>query len=219
MKIVKGLSLFLLLAIVSLFTSRALRVPQLELETLNASALLSYDPEFNYRQTINDCGPFNTAAVVRVLKKDSIDSKNFAETIEWRLPNGYTLPWGLEKQLKENEIETITPHLGSFSDQERVAYLKQELSKGSPIIILGGRDDYVGKNYEHYVTLLGFDSAEGLFYAYDPFFPTSTPGMTEDANGLAPGNRSYKTEVLLEFWEKGGVLGFYEWYALVAVGQ
>ncbi|MBI4235098.1 hypothetical protein HY604_02260, partial [Candidatus Peregrinibacteria bacterium] len=41
--------------------------PQIDQNALKESAFLPYPPQYNYRQTKNDCGPFNVAAVVRVL--------------------------------------------------------------------------------------------------------------------------------------------------------
>jgi hypothetical protein len=102
------------------------------------------------------------ASVVRALTGAEADSFAFSESMEWRLPNGYTLPWGIEKQLKENGLETSTPRLKKLSDDERLAYLKQELSLGKAAIILGERS-----NYEHYITILGFDGPEDQFFAYD----------------------------------------------------
>src|SRR3989338_4079034 len=70
--------------------------PDVDQSLIKASASIFYPSAYNYRQTKNDCGPFNIAAVVRVLKDENVDSASFAEEIGWRLPNKYTLPWGLE---------------------------------------------------------------------------------------------------------------------------
>lgn len=63
---------------------------------ISPSSIIEYPSQYNYRQTTNDCGPFNVAAVVRALIAD-VDSKEFAKNIGWRLPNKYTLPGGMEE--------------------------------------------------------------------------------------------------------------------------
>ncbi len=186
------------------------RPPALDEARIKESALIPYPAEFNYRQTVNDCAPFNAAAVVRALTGEEADSARFAEEIGWRLPNRYTLPWGLEKQLKENGIAVQTPNVKGFSDPEKLAYLRQELSQGRPVVVLGERE-----GYEHYLTLFGFDQAKDEFYAYDSFQPKAAEGMTADGNGDLPGNLTLASQELLEFWHGSGMVGLYKWYTLV----
>ncbi len=178
---------------------------------ISTSSVIEYLPQYNYRQTINDCAPFNAAAVVRALTKESVDSAEYAKNISWRLPNKYTLPWGLEKQLKENNIVIDVPNLGLATDEERVLFLKEKLSQKEPIIILGKTG-----SYQHYITIFGFDSSQDIFYVYDSMYDKESDGMTKDVNGDAPGNRNLTTEELLSFWRGGGMFGLYRWYAIVA---
>ncbi len=178
---------------------------------ISASSIIEYPSKFNYRQTLNDCGPFNVAAVVRSLTKTDVDSQEFARTMKWRLPNKYTLPWGMEKQLKENSIDIETPNVQQFSDEDKILFLKEQLSLGNPIIILGGRD-----NYQHYLTIFGFESSQDEFYTYDSLFDKGENALTKDANSTLPGNRNFTSTELLDFWRKGGMYGFYNWYAIVA---
>lgn len=162
---------------------------------------------------MNNCGPFNTAAVVRALKKKEVNSQTFAKKIGWRLPNKYTLPLGIEKQLEENGIAVEKPNLKTLADEEKILFLQQELSHGKPIIILGERN-----NFEHYVTIFGFDSLKDEFYVYDSFHdkkPGSKDEMTKDDNADLPGNRIFSSKELLNFWRNGGMYGIYNWYAIV----
>lgn len=177
---------------------------------LMASALIPYSSEYNFRQTINDCGPFNVAAVVRALTGEEVDSAEFAEMIEWRLPNKYTLPWGMEKQLEAYGITVEIPNVKDLLDNEKLEYLRSELSQQHPAIILGQQE-----NYEHYITLFGFDVKEDVFYVYDPLFEKEKEGFTKDDNGELPGNRIFSSEELLSFWHGGGMYGLYKWYAIV----
>lgn len=211
-----GLALLLIGVFILIFNHRA---PKINKEGTPSQALTPYSSEYNFRQTVNDCGPFNVAAVVRALKNAEVSSAEFSEDIKWRLPNKYTVPLGLEKQLKDNAISIKTPDVSDFTSEEKIAYLQQELAQNHPLIILGSRDDYVNYNYEHYITLLGFNKEKDEFYAYDSFFEKGSPGLTKDSNGDLPGNRNYTSDKLLDFWKGGGMYGLYEWYLIVASNE
>lgn len=187
--------------------------PQINKDTIKESSFVPYPPQYNYLQTRNDCGPFNVAAVVRALKEEDVDSTSFAKEIEWRLPNKYTLPWGLEKQLKENGINIEKPHFNLLTDDEKIKLIQQYLSLDKPIIILGERD-----NYEHYLTLLGFNAVTDEYYIYDSLQTASTDqqGMTTDKNGSLPGNATLNESELLNFWRGSGMYGLWKWYGIVA---
>ncbi len=196
-----------------LFIAVYFRKPQINKNLIKENAFIAYLSGYNYRQTKNDCGPFNVAAVVRALKNGSADSNSFAQKISWRLPNKYTLPWGLENQLIKNGIKIEKPHFNQLNDDEKIEYVQQLLSLGNPIIILGERD-----GYEHYMTLLGFNSTKNEFYLYDSLQTASTDeiGMTTDENGHMPGNITLNTQEIFDFWAGGGMYGLWKWYGLVA---
>ena len=206
--IISGLLIVVVIGIYSSLTNRA---PEIDKEKNFISSVIDYPSEFNYRQTLNDCGPFNVAAIVRALTEKQVDSQEFAKNIEWRLPNKYTLPWGMEKQLKENDINVEIPNIKALSDEDKITFLQERLSQKKPVIILGERDDY-----EHYLTIFGFDSSTDEFYIYDSLFDKGKEGFTENENGDSPGNRNFTSEELLNFWRGGGTYGLYKWYAIVA---
>lgn len=185
--------------------------PIIDKNKLATFSTIAYPSKYNYRQTINDCGPFSVAAVIRALTTKEIDTSDIVQDISWRLPNGYTIPWGVEDQLKEHDLTMEIPNVKKLNDIEKITFLKERLSQGYPIIILGERD-----YYEHYLTLLGFDSTKDEFYLYDSFYDKGEEGFTIDSNGELPGNRNYTYEQLLDFWRGGGMYGFFNWYAIVA---
>lgn len=187
--------------------------PVVNQSLIKTISLIDYPSKFNYKQTGNDCGPYNTAAVVRALKKDEVDSQTFAEEIGWRLPNKYTLPWGLEEQLEENGIAIEKPNLRFLSDEKKILFLQQRLSQERPVIVLGERD-----GFEHYITLFGFDSSKDEFYVYDSLNDKNPiiDGLTKDDNANLPGNRTFTSKDLLDFWRGGGMYGLYKWYVIVA---
>lgn len=170
-----------------------------------------YPTEFHFLQPDNDCGPYNVAAIVRVLNKKQVSSGEFAETIGWRMPNGYTMPWGLEEQLKENGIPIEIPNLPVFTDEERLDFLHERMSQGKLVIILGEKD-----GIQHYLSLFGFNRQKDEFYVYDSLLEEGTVGMTIDENGDQTGNSTLNSNELLKFWSQGGMYGKFIWYAIVA---
>lgn len=203
--------IIILVIMIGLTTARGNK-PQMDPNLIKESAIIAYPSKHNYRQTKNDCGPFNVAAVVRALKDQDVDSTLFAQEIGWRLPNDYTLPWGLENQLKENDIKIEKPNFNLLTDAEKITLLQQHLSLGKPIIILGERDDY-----EHYVTIFGFNTVTDEYYVYDSLqtFSTDEPDITTDENASFPGNKTFSSNELLTFWRGGGMYGLWEWYGLI----
>lgn len=201
----------LIILVIGIYLWVTNKAPNIDSSKISTTAVIDYPAEFNYRQTINDCGPFNVAAVVRALKKEKVNSAEFAKNIGWRLPNKYTLPWGMENQLKDNDISVEIPNIKALSDEEKIIFLHERLSAGKPIIILGERD-----GYEHYITLLGFDSKKDVFYVYDSYFDKKEKDITVDKNDNMPGNRNLTSKKLLDFWRGSGMYGVYNWYVIVA---
>lgn len=200
-------------SITAYFTTVLGNKPQVDQTLIKESALIAYPSKYNYRQTKNDCGPYNVAAMVRALKDQDVDSELFAREIGWRLPNKYTLPWGLENQLKENGIKIEKPNFNLLIDDEKIALIQGYLSLGKPIIILGERD-----GYEHYITLLGFNTNSDEYYIYDSLQDSSQDeaGMTTDENASFPENKILNSKELLDFWRGGGKYGIWKWHGLVA---
>ena len=122
---------------------------------------------------------------------------------DWKIQ----LAFGLEKQL-EAWYSCQSYSLRSLAKEERIIFLKQQLAEKRPVILLVERH-----GYEHYVTLFGYD--HDVFFIYDSAHDRGSEGMTKDDNGVLPGNITLSSDTLLAEWAKGGVLGFYTWYALV----
>lgn len=102
------------------------------------------------------------------------------------------------------------PNLKNLSDENKIDFLREQLSQKKPTIILGGRE-----NYQHYITIFGFDRSKNEFYIYDSLFDKGDKDLTKDSNGDLPGNRTYSSDELLNFWRRGGMYGFYTWYAII----
>lgn len=210
--IIRVLGILLVIVLVVLFLLR----PRTDVPVMNKSLILDsyitdYPSEFHFLQTGNDCGPFNVAALTRTLGDKEVSSAEFAETIGWRMPNDYTMPWGLEEQLKDHGIPVELPNLTVFTDEERIDFLHERMSQGKLVIILGVKGDI-----QHYLSLFGFNRKKDEFYIYDSLIEEGAPGFTIDENGSLSGNRTLSSEELLEFWRRGGMYGKFIWYAIVA---
>jgi hypothetical protein len=179
---------------------------------IQPAVTLPFASRYNLLQTYNDCGPYSCAIVVHVLTQADVNINDFVQNMEWRLPNKISLPWGLEKLLVRYGIKTEVPFLILFSKEERIKYLKAQLSFGKPIILLGLKN-----GMGHYITLLGYRDDD--FYVYDSWHtrnPLKSGSYTYDDNGILPGNLTLSEEKLLSFWEGSEKFLFFAWYALVA---
>jgi len=209
---IRILGAIFVIALIGLFLLRPRTdVPGIDYSIIQNEYTSDYPAEFHFLQTDNDCGPYNVAAIVRVLSKKQVSSAAFAETIGWRMPNDYTMPWGLEEQLKDHNIPVEIPNLTVITDEERINFLHERMSQGKLVIILGEKDDI-----QHYLSIFGFNRNKDEFYVYDSLTEEGDPGFTIDENGSLSGNRTLSAEELLEFWRRGGMYGKFIWYAIVA---
>lgn len=177
------------------------------------SACRDYPSEENYAQYGTTCGPFSAAGTVRALTDAEVDSWVFADKMKAQLAGAGTHPIGVKGKLIVNGVDIEVPGLNSYSDEERIEFLQERLSKGSAIILLG---EYENIHYQHYLTVLGFNKTNDEFYIYDSMYYKLNQTHTIDSNGDLPGNKNFSSEELLSFWGRGGILGFYEWFAIVA---
>ena len=188
--------------------------PKITLLDIPSQFSLRVAADSNFRQGPNQCGPYAAAMFVNTFKPTAdVQSERFVEELSWRLPGGYTHPRALESLLQKQGIKTQAFTAGALSDEEKIRFLKQTISSGYPVILLTYMYDY-----QHYITLLGYDSDKKEFSVYDPVFTRGETGMTLDENGQLPGNRNISNDQILSDWSKGGIAGFYTWY-LLSVAQ
>jgi hypothetical protein len=180
-----------------------------ESEVLKLS-FIPYASAYNFAQTYNDCGPYNSAAVVRALTGENVSSAEFAKTITHRIKYKWTLPEGITEQLNQYGIKSDMPDFSEFSDYEKITYLREQLALQHPVVLLIKKDDF-----QHYITIFGFDRVKDEFYIYDSLMERLEGGITNDENGEMPGNKTITTKKLLEMWSGGGMLGKYKWLAII----
>ncbi|OGH62239.1 MAG: hypothetical protein A2848_02090 [Candidatus Magasanikbacteria bacterium RIFCSPHIGHO2_01_FULL_50_8] len=181
-------------------------------------AAINYPAMYNFRQSINDCGPYAAAAVIRVMKNVPIDSQELVKKLSIRLPSGGTMPHSLNKVLSKYGILTHEENFAApeITDQMRLDQLTRYITNGHPVILLGRKN-----GVQHYITILGYEkNGEKIsFDVYDSWHTKHQGGFTTDDNGDAPGNRTLSEDELLDFWRGGGVFGLYRYYALIVLGK
>jgi len=101
-----------------------------------------------------------------------------------KLNNGYVLPFEMVKYLTNNGITTKIKIFWLFSDNQKKQWIKHEIEKNKPVIIIVGN-----KNYLHYITVIGYD--ENTFSVYDS-------GIPKDNNGNNPGTIDISTNELID---------------------
>lgn len=137
-------------------------------------------------QTGNECAAYSAAFILRNLGKESKGADVYAE-IPFKDPfMGYVFTKGLIEYL---QTQGLTPMIYKGDLTSLKARLAQE---ASPIIVLIGE----GVNWQHYVTLLGFDDDKNELYFFD-----SNEG--NDKNAELPGNTTMEKDNFLNLWNNG----------------
>lgn len=186
--------------------------PKMSASDIPSQFFLRVAANSNFRQGPNQCGPYAAAMFINTFKPTTdVQSERFVEELPWKLPGGYTHPRALESLIRKQGLHVQAFNAGALADEEKISFLRQQISSGLPVILLTYMYDY-----QHYITLLGYDAAQGEFSVYDPVFTRGETGMTADENGERPGNRNIADGQLLSDWSKGGIAGFYTWYLLSA---
>ncbi len=175
---------------------------------------LAFDPLNHFRQTLNNCGSYSVAGVLNVFDKNLVDPEAIASSISFKIQDRLTFPIGLENYLKNKNIYVETPNVISLSENEKIDYLKSELSSGKAGIILVKipQSDWY---YLHYITVLGYD--ENHFFVYDSLVPRDGNSQyTIDLNGKITGNKSIEAKELIKMWDAGNILNYSKNYNLFA---
>ncbi len=210
-----GIAFVALLIIGSVYFLGLFRhTPKITSSDIPSQFSLRVATDSNFRQGPNQCGPYAAAIFVNTFKPTAdVQPELFVEQLPWKLPGGYTHPRALESLIRKRGLKVQAFDAGSLSDEEKIRFLRQQIASGLPVILLTYMYDY-----QHYITLLGYDAAQGDFSVYDPVFTRGETRMTVDENGERPGNRNITDAQLLSDWSKGGIAGFYSWY-LLSVAQ
>ena len=163
-----------------------------------------------YRQTFNNCAPYSAMAAINVITKKEIDPELLARETGWRIKNNLTMPQGLIQVLHKHGIKTKEAVLSGYTDAEKINWIKNTIDEGKPIIFL-----IKAKRVLHYVTVIGYDETGFIIYDSLQEKTKSNPRKTINDKPQYDGNRYYKYEVFLKFWNRGGYKIFLKNWALV----
>ena len=134
-------------------------------------------------QVVNECSAFSSAYVLRHFGENKTGLALYAE-FNYKLPfSGYVLPKGILEYFEKSSYQ-IHMYTGTFET------LKTQLTKGVPIIVLVG----VGLDWQHYMTLVGYDDSLNEVYFFDSL-------KDHDENGNALGNRTLSSDYFLDMWD------------------
>ena len=163
-----------------------------------------------FRQTLNNCAPYSAMAIISIVKNEINDPEKLANETKWRMQKNLTFPQGLIDLLHKYQIKTKEYVLYPYSDKEKINWLKNNINKGNPIILL-----IEVSHIKHYLTIVGYDE-DGLCI-YDSLQEKSKNNsrMTVIDKPEYSGNRYYKNEELLKMWNAGGFMIFFSNWAVV----
>ena len=179
-------------------------------ENMQLVNYLSISEEIFLRQTFNNCAPYSVMGVINVLKGDIIDPEKLAQETRWRLIKNLTFPQGLIDLLHKYNIKTREYSMKIYTDGEKIIWLKNQIDNGTPIILL-----VKVNNIQHYFTIIGYD--ENGFMLYDSLqerLDESTRKTVIDKEEYI-GNRYYRNEEIINFWNNGGYKVFFRNWVIV----
>jgi hypothetical protein len=208
------ISLLIFLSIIFIFITVFLRIiPSIGIkinENNNTINYLKISNEIYYRQTLNNCAPYSVMGVINVLTGEIKDPEILAEETKWRIIKNLTFPQGLIDLLHKHNIKTKEYSLKLYQNNEKILWLKNQIDKGSPIILL-----VKVKNIQHYFTIIGYD--EYGFMLYDSLQEKQNENtrktITDKENYM--GNRYYTEEKIIKLWNNGGYKIFFRNWAIV----
>ncbi len=161
------------------------------------------------RQTPFDCGAFNISAAINTLSQRKTTPQDLIKTIGLRkFKNKGVLPETLAKVIRSHEGLTAKIRTTKwFTDEEKIKYLKSQLAKGHPQILLVEKNDL-----PHYITLYGYEG--DTFFIYDSWLLEQDAFFTIDNNEDEIGNMSLSADSILEMWKKAHIKDMYRWVVI-----
>jgi len=188
-------------------------IPSFGINIINNDNKMNYlyiSDKIYLSQSFNDCVPYSVMGVINVLKGDKIDPEILVKETRWRIMNNLTFPQGAIDLLHKYKIKTKEYCLKLYSTNDKIMWLKNNIDKGNPIILLVKE-----KSVQHCFTVIGYD--ENGFMLYDSIQEKSDKNskMTKRDRIDYMGNRYYTNEELIELWNKGGYKIFFRNWAVV----
>jgi hypothetical protein len=171
---------------------------------------LEISNEIYYRQTLNNCAPYSTMAVINILTGEIKDPEVLSEETKWRIMKNLTFPQGLIDLLHKYKIKTKEYVLKVYSNDKKILWLKNKIDNNNPIILL-----VKVKNIQHYFTVIGYD--ENGFMLYDSLQEKQNENTRKTIIDREEyiGNRYYLNDEIIKLWNEGGYKIFFKNWAVV----
>lgn len=136
-------------------------------------------------QPPNQCAAYATAYILRSFGQ-KVQGEEIYKKVLFKIPiSGYVLPKGIITYIKSYGFK---PEIW----RGELPILKSKFSEGAPVLVLIGK----GLQWQHYMTLVGYDSEKQELYFYDS-------KEASDENGSLPGNRTMTEEYFMTLWNNG----------------
>lgn len=159
--------------------------------------------EYRY-QAVRHCGAYNVQAVLHAYGLGDSRDPGDLHTSRLAVWSGSSISKDYYPAiLRAHGLEARAGSAAGLPDDEKIRLLKGLLAGGAPVIlsvrnyfhrVTGRPREIKGRLLSHWISLWGYDDAEGAFYAYD----TLVPPNLYDALPVGNKKRSYGT--LLDIW-------------------
>jgi len=137
------------------------------------------------KQGHHQCAAFSTAFILRNFGEEVNGSQTYKE-MSYEIPFlGWVLPKGVVAYIKSYGLNPVI-------FKGTITTLKSRLAQGEPLIVILGE----GFRWQHYMTLVGYNSSEKEIYFFDS-------EREFDENGNLPGNCTFNEEYFLTLWDNG----------------
>lgn len=171
---------------------------------------LKMNSNIYFRQTYNNCGPYSVMAVLNITKGQIINPELLAQEIKWRIHKNLTFPQVVVNLLHKYSIHTSEYCLYNYDANEKVKWIKKNISNGYPVILL-----IKVHGIQHYVTVVGYDEYGIMLYdCFQDRDETNKKYTIIDKKCLS-GNRYYLSDKLIKLWDMGGYKIFFKNWAIV----
>jgi hypothetical protein len=208
------IGLLIFLSIMFIFVVLFLRViPSMGIkinENKNTMNYLKISNEIYYRQTLNNCAPYSVMGVINVLTGETKDPEILAKETKWRIMKNLTFPQGLLDLLHKYNVKTKEYSLKLYHDNEKISWLKNQIDKGNPVILL-----VKVKNIQHYFAIIGYDDRGFMLYDSLQEKQNENTRRTIIDRENYMGNRYYPEEEIVKLWNNGGYKIFFRNWAIV----
>lgn len=140
--------------------------------------ILPVKPSEYFKQCRSHCGMYAIKGILSAYGLDAHESpENYHPNLIGKF-TGITLPWTFPQVLNKYGLRAEIK-LAQGSRESKISFLKTNLHKDHPIVLLIGNGYSQNGNYSsfrakfilHWITLWGYDDMEKVFYVYDSAVP------------------------------------------------